>query len=252
MKTNKKEMTLSHHLGELRRRVIFSLVVLALMMAVGMYLAVPAFEYLKSIPPADTLQWYAFSPSEGLRIYLQFSFLFALVITLPFTLFQLWSYVKPGLRPEEQKATLRFIPMGVLLLLAGLAFSYFIIFPLAIRFTMELNARMNLEELFGVLQYFSFMFNILIPVSLLFELPTVILFLTMLRIVNPSVLRKFRKPAYFIMVVLSTLIAPPDVVSNVLIVLPLVLLYEFSITLSGAVYRRQQRLDGQSDLQALA
>jgi sec-independent protein translocase protein TatC len=87
------------------------------------------------------------------------------------------------------------------------------------------------------------MINIVVPVAVLFELPVVVMFLTKLRILNPFRLKKLRRYAYFILVVLSTLIAPPDLISNILIIIPLFLLYELSVWLSRRIYRKQLAAD---------
>ena len=91
------------------------------------------------------------------------------------------------------------------------------------------------------------MFNIVIPMSLLFELPIVVMFLTRLRILNPSRLRKLRRYAYLLLVVLATLVTPPDMVSDILVAIPLILLYELSVILSGRVYRRLVERDRQRE-----
>ncbi|WJH35172.1 twin-arginine translocase subunit TatC [Paenibacillus aurantius] len=237
------QMSLVDHLGELRRRIMWVAAVLVVTMVAGFFIAVPALDYLKSIPPATGISWHALAPGDGIRVYFQFAFLFAVAVTLPFTLYHLWAFVKPGLREEEQKATIKYIPFSVLLFLAGFSFAYFVVFRLALAFTTSLNERMSLIETYGITQYFTFMFNILLPVSLVFELPVVVMFLTKLRVLNPIRLRKLRRYSYLILVILSTLIAPPDLLSNLLIVLPLIILYEISVVLSGRIYRRQLEQD---------
>lgn len=234
------QMSLVDHLGELRTRIFKIVAVLAVTMIGGFIIATRLLNYLKGIPPASEVSWHAFSPWDGIRLYMQFAFLLSVGITLPFTLYQLWGFVRPGLREEERSATLRYIPLTVLLFLAGLSFAYFVVFKLAFTFTTKLNQSMNLTETYGITQYFSFMFNILLPVSLMFELPVLIMFLTRIRLLNPERLRKIRRYAYLILVILSTFIAPPDLVSNILIAIPLILLYELSVWMSGRIYRRQQ------------
>ena len=87
------------------------------------------------------------------------------------------------------------------------------------------------------------MFNLIVPVSLLFELPVIIMFLTRLRIVNPMILVHFRKYAIFLSVVIAALITPPDFISNILVAIPLIVLYEISIGLSKIIYRKQKKMD---------
>jgi sec-independent protein translocase protein TatC len=114
---------------------------------------------------------------------------------------------------------------------------------MAFNFTTSVSRSLGLVETYGVMQYIQFLFNILIPISLLFELPLVIMFLTKLRILNPIRLRKMRRIAYFVMVLIGTIITPPDVISDVLVSIPLLLLYEISIFLSTSVYKKQLAAD---------
>jgi sec-independent protein translocase protein TatC len=240
-----EQMSLVDHLTELRRRVFWIVAVLAVTMIGGFLAAVRVIDFLKTIKPASEMTWHALSPWDGIRVYMQFAFILSVAVTLPFTMFQVWSFVKPGLRVHERKATLRYIPYSLLLFLVGLTFAYFVVFRLAFSFTTDLNKSMNLTETYGITQYFSFMLNILLPVSLLFELPVVVMFLTKLRILNPLRLKKLRRYAYMVLVVLSTLIAPPDLISNLLIAAPMIVLYEISVFLSAAIYRKQLEQDRQ-------
>ncbi|MNG22524.1 Sec-independent protein translocase protein TatCd [compost metagenome] len=91
------------------------------------------------------------------------------------------------------------------------------------------------------------MFNILIPISLLFELPLVIMFLTAIRILNPVRLRKMRRIAYFVMIFIGVVVTPPDFVSDSLVAIPLIILYEISVLLSGMVYKKQQAAAAQRE-----
>jgi sec-independent protein translocase protein TatC len=236
-------MSLVDHLTELRRRLIWVIVVLLVTMGIGFFAASYLLDYLKSVPPASNMTWNAFSPWDGIRIYMQFAFVVAVVLTLPVILYHLWAFVKPGLRVEEQGATLKYIPFTVLLFLVGLTFSYFVVFRMAFYFTTGVNVSLNLTETYGITQYFTFMFNILLPVSLLFELPVVVMFLTRLRILNPKRLHKMRRYAYVILVVIGTIITPPDLISDLLVAIPLIILYEISVLLSGFIYRKQLAKD---------
>lgn len=232
-------MSLVEHLGELRKRIIWVLIVLIIGMVIGVFVAQPAIAYLKTIPPANGIGWYTFSPWEPLRMYMSFALVVGLIVTLPFSLYQLWAFLKPGLRPEEQKASLIFIPFAFLLFLLGLAFGYFVVFQMAFLFTSGIAGKLELKETYGIAQYFSFMFNILIPIALVFELPIVVMFLTKLRILNPKRLHKIRRYAYMILVVIAAVITPPDAISAIIVAIPMIVLYEFSVMLSGVIYRKQ-------------
>lgn len=239
------QMALVEHLTELRKRIIAVLAVLVITVIGGLLIASHVLDYLKSVPPANRITWNAFSLWDGFRIYMQFSFVIGLVITLPFTMYQLWAFVKPGLKEQERKAALRYVPLALILFLVGLTFGYEVIFKMAVSFTSNVNKEMGLTETYGISQYFSFMFNIIVPFSLLFELPILVMFLTHLRILNPARLRKMRRMAYFILIILSTMIGPPDALSDLAVAIPLILLYELSVFLSARIYKKQLLKDEQ-------
>lgn len=234
-------LSLTEHLTELRRRIIWVLLVLVGTLIGGLYAAAPVYRYLLAKRFPSDLELNALSVWDGISIYMKISFIFAIGATLPFALYQLWRFVGPGLRQQERSAALRYIPYVFLLFVGGGLFAYGVIYPMALAFTTSVNRSMGLQETYGVMQYFGFLFNIVLPVAVLFELPLVIMFLTAIRILNPSRLRKVRRFAYFGLVFIAVVITPPDLVSDLLVTVPLLLLYEGSIFVSSLVYRRQQR-----------
>ena len=232
-------MPIVDHLGELRKRIIYCLIVFVLGLVGGLFGAKPSFDYLVGAAPVDDLDLHVFSPWDAIGLYMKFAILISLIAALPFMMYQLWAFVKPALGVKEQRATLRFVPGALVMFLVGLAFSYYVVFPMAYLFTAKVTKSMGLSETYGVTQYFDFLFNILVPISLLFELPLVILFLTRIGILNPALLVKMRRIAWFILIVIGVTITPPDVVSDMLVAIPLVLLYEFSVLLSRTAYRKR-------------
>lgn len=240
---NDKEMSMVDHLSELRKRLIWVIACFILFMIIGFLAAPSVVEHLKNDPAASNVSWHVFGLSDALRIYMQVSFIIALVLTMPVILFHVWRFMSPGLTEVEQRALLTYIPFAVILLLLGIAFGYYILLPMIIGFMSNFTSALGAEETYGLTQYFQFMFNLVLPVSLLFELPVVILFLTTIRIVNPIILAKWRKYAVLVFVTIAAMVTPPDFISNILVSIPLIALYEISIWLSKFVYRRQQERD---------
>ncbi len=140
--------------------------------------------------------------------------------------------------PNERKLTLSYIPALFILFIIGLCFGYFVIFPTVMDFLIELSGDM-LATNFTADKYFRFIMTMTIPFAVLFEMPVVIMFLTSLGIVNPYVLGKLRKYAYFVLVVIAVVVSPPDIMSDFLVTIPLLFLYEISINLSKIVYKRK-------------
>lgn len=225
------------------------LVVLVIGMIGGLVAARPIIRYLKSIPPADGIGWNVFSPWDALRLYMNFGLAVGLLITLPVILYHIWAFVKPGLRETEQKASLLYVPYAFLLFLLGLSFGYWVVFPMAFYFTSSISKSLEITEMYGAAQYFTFMFNIILPLACVFEMPIVVMFLTKIKLLNPKRLHKFRRYAYMLMVILATVITPPDAISAILVAVPLIILYEFSVFMSGFIYRKQLASDAAWELE---
>lgn len=225
---SKDEMTLTSHLSELRRRLIWVLITFVFFLGVSFLFAADIFTWIRQDSLKD-VQIHALSPGDSLKIYVQISFIAACTFTTPVFLFHLWQFVRPGLKPNEQRTALLYIPIAIALFLCGLLFGYYVIFPFLIQFSASLNQELQAVETYGIYQYFGFMLSILLPLALFFELPVIVLFLTSIRLLTPSLLRKWRRVAYLLMIILAAVITPPDLISNILVAIPLILLYEISL-----------------------
>jgi sec-independent protein translocase protein TatC len=209
----------------------------------GFFLATPLITYLQSTPTAQNLPMNAFKMTDPIRIFMTFAFASALIITFPIILYQLWAFVSPGLHETEQKATLAYIPFAFILFLVGLSFSYFVLFPFIVQFMSNLSERLGITEQYGINEYFSFLFQVTLPFGFLFQLPVVVMFFTRLGMLTPTLLTQVRKFAYFVLLVIAGFITPPEILSHLMVTLPLLLLYEFSIWVSYLTYRKVQRLE---------
>lgn len=232
-------MSTMDHLSELRRRIIWVLVVFVLALVLGFVFSMPIVELLKQDPIAQHVPWNVFKVTDAFRVYIQFSFILSLVITLPFLLYQVWAFMKPGLTDEERRATLTLVPLAALLFVLGILFGYKILFPIVFTFMGTITESLGAQEMYGISEYFSFMINIVFPVALLFELPVVIMFLTRIGVLNPMAMKKARKYAYLALAILSAIVTPPDFISQTILFIPLIVLFEISVGLSAIVYRRK-------------
>lgn len=239
MSKHDDEMPLVGHLTELRNRIIWTAIFFILSFIIGFAFAQPVVKWLQ---PKD-LENYAFSLTDAVMVYLKVAFILSLVLTFPFLLYQVWAFVKPGLKENEQRIALRFIPIATLLFVFGLLFGYFLLFPMMIQFMITLSESLGITMMLGINQYFEFMFNVLLPIAIIFEMPIVVMFLTRLRILNPKRLQKMRRIAYFILIVIAVVITPSDFVSDMIVSIPLILLYEISVWISAIVYRKQLKED---------
>ena len=238
-----KEMSVYEHIGELRKRLIYVVVFFFLAMVGGFFLAEPIIVYLQNADEAKELTMNAFRLTDPIKIYMQFAFIVAFVITSPIILFQFWSFISPGLYEKERKVTLSYIPISVFLFLAGISFSYFILFPFVVDFMGRLAERLAINQVIGINEYFQFLLQLTLPFGLLFQLPVIVMFLTRLGIVTPMYLIKVRKYAYFILLVIGAFITPPEIISHMMVTIPLFGLYEISIIVSKGAYRKAKRAE---------
>ncbi|KGE19151.1 twin-arginine translocase subunit TatC [Paenibacillus wynnii] len=247
MSLESEGMSVVDHLTELRKRIIYVLLVFVAGLVGGLFCARPIYNYLISADIAQGFVLHAFSFWDGIGMYMKIAMTVSLVLSIPFIVYQLWAFISPGLRPEERSATLRYVPYVFILFVLGIAFAYYVIFPMALSFTISITRSMGLAETYGITQYFSFMFSLVIPLAILFELPLLVMFLTKLRVLNPLRLRKMRRYAYFALVFIAVVITPPDFISDFLVTIPLLVLYEFSVFLSAIVYRKQLSADAERE-----
>ena len=229
-------MSVVGHLGELRARMIRTLLSFLAAMAATFLYVQDLYAWL--VRDFDE-KLVVLGPSDVLRVYLLLSGVSALAVTMPVAAWHAWRFVSPALGVRTRRRTAMFIPVLALLFLAGLAFGYFALFPAMLGF-LERMASEQFETLYTARNYFTFMIHVTVPFGFLFELPAAVLFLTRIGLLNPALLAKMRKSAYFVLVVIAVSITPPDIVSDIIVIAPLLLLYEISVAISKATVRRTE------------
>ncbi|MDQ6594864.1 twin-arginine translocase subunit TatC [Bacillus salipaludis] len=223
------------HLEELRSRIIKTLVAFVFFLIVSFCFVKEIYHWLVQ----DMDQKLAIlGPSDILWIYMVIAAVISIAVTIPVAAYQTWRFVSPALKQEEKQVTLRFIPGLFLLFLLGISFGYFVLFPMVLKFLTSLSDG-QFVTMFTAEKYFRFMINLILPFGFLFEMPLVVMFLTKLGILNPKRLAKARKVSYLVLIVIAVVITPPDFLSDFLVTIPLLVLYELSITLSRVVYRKK-------------
>ncbi|OCA87769.1 twin arginine-targeting protein translocase TatC [Bacillus sp. FJAT-27225] len=230
-----RDIHLIGHLEELRRRIIITMCGFIFFLIVSMVFVSDLYRWL--IRDFDG-KLAVLGPSDILWVYMTLACVFAIAGTIPLAAYQLWKFVAPALKDEEKQVTLKFIPGLFLLFILGICFGYFVLFPIVLGFLTSLSAG-EFETMFTAEKYFGFMINLTLPFGFIFEMPLVVMFLTRLGILNPARLKKARKVSYFALVVVSILITPPDLVSDILVIVPLLTLYEISVSLSSFIYKKR-------------
>ncbi|TLS49896.1 twin-arginine translocase subunit TatC [Paenibacillus antri] len=229
-----QDMHLTEHLAELRKRLIVTLCTFLVALC-GAFVYVERIYLWLTRDLDGKLQ--VLSPSDPLWVYFMIAGVFAIAVTIPVAGFQVWRFIAPGLRPAERRTSLAYIPALAVLFLIGLAFGYLVIYPMVLSFLGGLSG--NFVTSYTADKYFRFMINMTVPFGVLFEMPVIVMFLTSLGILNPVRLAKMRRVAYLVLTIVAVTITPPDLVSDILVIIPLFLLYEISVGLSRFVYRKR-------------
>lgn len=219
-----KAMSLVEHLDDLRGHLIWSLVSVLIGCIVSYYYA----DYILYIITAPAGKLYYMRPTEAFITYLKVSFVSGIVISSPCWLFQIWRFVVPALTKGEKKITILVLPIGILLFLIGVLFSYFLVLPAAIQFFIGFGTE-GLQPLFSIGQYIDFVIAFIIPFGIIFELPLLLVALGAVGIISSHHLGKYRKLFVFLAFVIGAAISPtPDMFSQTMIALPMIILYEMS------------------------
>lgn len=222
------------HLDELRRRLIKILVVFIVATLVCYNFVGQVLPWL--IAPAGHLIYT--SPTEAFSAYMTLAAVMGFLVSLPWTLFQLWAFVGVALRPHEKKFITFFAPLSLVFFLLGVIFSFYVAIPLTYRFLMSFSSS-YMQPMITVSSYMGFLSNMLIAFGVTFELPLILAFLAKIGIATPEFLRQKRRHAIMIILIVATIITPPDVVSQVLLAIPLIVLYEVGIIFVRFSYKHK-------------
>ncbi|NNK09773.1 MAG: twin-arginine translocase subunit TatC [Flavobacteriaceae bacterium] len=163
------------------------------------------------------------------------------ILAFPYILYEMWKFISPGLYEKERKNSRGFIIVASLLFFMGVLFGYYVVAPLSINF---LGSYTVSEEVFNDIDLSSYISTVraaVIACGLIFELPIIIYFLTKVGLVTPEILKKYRKIALVIVLIISAVITPPDVASQIIVAVPVLILYQLSIFISGRVLKREAK-----------
>tara|TARA_B100000767_G_C19777893_1_gene543805 strand:- start:4406 stop:5236 length:831 start_codon:yes stop_codon:yes gene_type:complete len=163
------------------------------------------------------------------------------IIAFPYILFEFWKFISPGLNINERKNARGFIFIASLLFFLGILFGYYIVVPLSINFLGNYTVSTEVFNDFDLSSYISLLRSSVLASGLIFELPILIYFLTKIGLVTPQFLKTNRKFAIVLVLILSAVITPPDIASQVIVTIPILVLYEVSLFISKLVYNHQQK-----------
>jgi len=178
---------------------------------------------------------------EAFTTKLMLAFWGGALLSMPFVLYQIWQFVVVGLKEKEKRYLILFIPLSILLFIFGCAFAYGVLLPAMLKFFLSFSTP-QLRPMITVSQYISFLGTIVLSCGLIFELPLVVVFLTKIGVATPPFLIEKRRQAIIWILIISALLTPsPDCVSQILLAVPLVVLYEISILFSKLTFRLMAR-----------
>jgi sec-independent protein translocase protein TatC len=237
------EMPFLDHLEELRWRIFYALIAVFLGTVAG-FLVVHYFGVLELlIRPAEFLLGDEglkyFNPATPFFVTLKLALVVGIILAFPVVVYQVWAFLAPALKPEEKRVIVPSLYFGLVLFCAGVAMAYFVVLPLALAFLSGFQQAF-LDPVIEVGEYLGFVTKLLIAFGVVFELPVVIMILSVLGLVTPRFLREKRRHAVVGIAAVAVMLTPGDLASTVLMMGPMVVLYEISILLSAAIYRRRR------------
>jgi sec-independent protein translocase protein TatC len=163
------------------------------------------------------------------------------IVGFPYVLYEMWKFISPGLHATERKYSKGFIFMASLLFFCGTLFGYYVVAPLSINFLGTYQVSTEVTNEFDLASYVSTIRTSVIACGLIFELPIIVYFLTKIGLVTPEILRKYRKISLVVVLILSAVITPPDIASQVVVALPILVLYQISIYISKRVIKNEKK-----------
>jgi sec-independent protein translocase protein TatC len=229
-----RNQTLTSHLIELRSRLINSLWAIFLGMIVCYNFTENIFEFIRApIAPYLPTQGLVFTaPADKFIAHLKITFFSGIILACPFWLGQIWNFIAPGLYSREKRYSIGFMVLGTFLFLLGISFAYFLAFPAAFKFLLQYGG-MTDAPMITISEYLSFFLWTSFFFGLSFELPLVLILLALVGVVNKKFLKEKRRYAIVGIAFISAVITPPDLLSMVLLLVPMWILYEISIYLVG-------------------
>ena len=230
-----REMGFLEHLEELRWRVIkaFIGVVIGGIIA-GVFIDYIMNDFLLSpakntTPPLELIN---LKPYGQLVLYMEVIIVCGIILSIPNIFYQLWKFIEPGLLPSERKYISSIVVFSSICFLGGISFAYFVMLPTALRFFAAFGTQAITNNI-AVDEYFGFVISVMLAAGVVFELPMISFFLSKLGILTPKFMRRYRKHAIVIILLLAGILTPsPDVTSQLLLGIPLLILYEISIIIS--------------------
>ncbi|MGI6449324.1 MAG: twin-arginine translocase subunit TatC [Desulfitobacteriia bacterium] len=239
------EMPLFDHLKELRKVLLISAYAVAFGTVIGWGLSDYTYRFLaQPIIGIEEVSFITTTPLEPIFVKLKTSLVMGILVAAPIILWQIWSFVLPALKKEEKKYLYLIVPWSLLLFIGGAAFAFYLVLPVGLKFLIFAGGgAVPSTPFITKSSYLNFIITFVLSFSLVFQLPIVLLLLIRLGYLSPKTLAKYRKWAFFLILVLAVIISPtPDIPTQFLMAGPMYLLYELSIWLGYLVVKRKNKV----------
>lgn len=233
MSEQEGSMSLSGHLAELRNRSTVCIVVLLAVFCFCLYNAQSLISLFTGMGKNYGYQFVYISPQELLMQYFSVSLVIALVVSIPVISWEIWSFARPGLSRTENLAFAFSLVFGMIFFCIGVAFAYKVSVPFILYFLLHISDGSDISAAVSVQNYITFLMTIFLVFGTVFELPVVSVILTWLGILRSRWMRKGFRVVVVLIFVLAAVITPPDIVSQVMVALPMILLYQLGVFLSS-------------------
>lgn len=174
-------------------------------------------------------------------MHIKSSIIVGLILAFPYTFWEIWRFIKPGLRTKEQRASRGAVFVVSFLFLIGIAFGYYIVTPLSINFLANYTLADEIQNIIDIVSLVGLVSTLALACGVMFQLPVVTYFLSKAGIISPKLMKTYRRHSIVVILIISAVITPPDVISQLLIALPLLLLYEISIVISARIHKRMDK-----------
>ena len=232
------DMKLLDHLGELRRRLAVVVAANLLVVVVLFQYAAAIMEYLFAINPGMELVY--ISPQELLLVYIQLAVLAAVVLCSPVTIYQVWAFVSKGLYQHEKGAVILSLLSGLVCFAAGAVFCYLVVLPVTLQFFVRISTE-QVAAMISVQNYANFINKMLLAFGIVFEMPVLVFLFSKLGYLHPESIRDKRGVLIILVFIFAAIITPPDVVSQLMLAGPMLLLMQLSYYICCAVDRSRKR-----------
>lgn len=275
-KGNKEgEMTFLQHLEELRWHIIRSIVAVAVGAVVAFILKDFIFNHIILAPkspdfitnrllcrladvvntPAlcinqEPLDLISIKMSGQFTTHINISLIAGVVLAFPYIFWEFWSFFRPALYDKERKYARGAVTAASFLFLTGILFGYYIISPLSINFLATYRVSEIVHNQINITSYIGSVTSVALSAGVTFELPIVVFFLARIGVITPEFMRKYRRHAIVVVLIIAAIITPPDVFSQTLVSIPLILLYEVSIFIAARVVKKRELDDAAADAEA--